>query len=1006
MPESKPSAAPAAAGDTMPQETHATPSSAGPRGAADPVALLRPPESAGELGRLGGFRVVGLLGKGGMGAVFAAEDPLLNRPVALKVMRPELLTQPDARERFLREARAAAAIEHDNIVPVWQVGDDNGSLFLTMPLLKGESLQARLSPAKALSVGAALQVAREVAAGLAAAHAAGLIHRDVKPGNLWLDAGDGPHGFRKVRVLDFGLARLGSDDAHLTGNAIVGTPAYMAPEQARGKPVDARTDLFSLGGVLYRCLTGRQPFLGSNAYEVLAALIADEPPPVRELNPDVPEPLAALVHQLLAKSADARPRSAEEVLARLRATAQEPTAPRVVYVPVQTASVPEANPFADIDVPDTEQMADDSAEFEGPPAEAPRRPRRWGVAVAALLVAALAVVAGVIVVKVKGPDGKETEVRVPEGSKVDVDAKGNVTVSLPRGLPVAPMPREADPPELEFRLKAGESVVLSLAIMPGGERIVAGYEDGHLRVWNLATRQMEREYLIGEAVAALSLHPDGKSVAVGTSDTQRHEWGRLSLWDLDTGNLIRRYTAFPIALPVLYSIGFADGGKQIVAPVPRLGLLLSWDTETGVYRFAGEFEPGAYAFLCVHPRGDAVFVGSDGHSPRLVALASGETVWQAFHAMGMTIPGTSADGQRVAFSSWGGMIAVCSRDRPQPTAVFHGPSDGYWHIAVSPDGRLLAAARTEVCVWSMSGGQTPVRVWRDRVGERAHRVAFTADSERLVSASDNGTICVYRVSKEWSEPRKPYPPLDPAWLARVHKLPADEQVKEVSAELVRRNPGFDGKFATAQDGGRIHHIHITTNEVEDVTPVRGFSHLSIFGATGNKQRGKLWDLSPLAGLKLKQIDIGSNPAHDLSPLRDMPLEEFLAGSTLVSDLSPLKGMKLSNIAVNMTPVRDLTPLAGMPLQAAWLHYTRVRDVTPLKSTPLKGATLPATALAEGSGLSDLPFESVEVFTFEPDAKHNPEYLRTLRAMKSLKHIDGKPVEQFWKEIDATPPAKK
>ena len=158
--------------------------------------------SRGAPERVGGYRVLGVLGEGGMGRVYLAEDPLLNRRIALKVLRPDAASRPDAAARFLREARAAAAVQHDHVVPIYQVGEDGGAPFLAMPLLAGESLEARLRREGPLPPAEVIRVGREAAEGLAAAHAAGLVHRDVKPANLWLEAPSG-----RIKVLDFGLAR-------------------------------------------------------------------------------------------------------------------------------------------------------------------------------------------------------------------------------------------------------------------------------------------------------------------------------------------------------------------------------------------------------------------------------------------------------------------------------------------------------------------------------------------------------------------------------------------------------------------------------------------------------------------------------------------------------------------------------------------------------------------------------------------------------------------------------
>jgi serine/threonine protein kinase len=289
-----------------------------PMGATPPPAPTAP-ACPGVPEKLGGFKLLKPLGQGGMGVVFLAEDTQLARRAAVKVMRPEMASyDPRSYERFLREARAAAAIKHPNVVTVYQVGEENGTPFLAMELLRGSTLSDYLAKNPAPSVGSACRLGREIAEGLAAAHAQGLVHRDIKPGNIWLEA---PNG--RVKLLDFGLARSADPDGpgpdRLTGTGlVVGTPGYMSPEQARGKSLDERTDLFSLGVVMYLVCTGQEPFHGPNATAILTSLAVDRQRPACELNPKVPAALSELIDKLLAKDPAERPASAREVVKALR----------------------------------------------------------------------------------------------------------------------------------------------------------------------------------------------------------------------------------------------------------------------------------------------------------------------------------------------------------------------------------------------------------------------------------------------------------------------------------------------------------------------------------------------------------------------------------------------------------------------------------------------------------------------------------------------------------------
>jgi hypothetical protein len=290
----------------------------------DVLGVLGPAEAPDEIGRLGPYRVHKVLGMGGMGVVFLALDPQLQRLVALKTLKPTMAASAGARRRFLREAQAIARITHDHIVIILHVGEEGGVPFLVMPLLPGETLQARLDRQGKLPANEVMRLGREVAAGLAAAHTKDLIHRDIKPSNIWLEGDQG-----QVRILDFGLARAVGGDAQLTDTGVVvGTPSYMAPEQARGEAVDPRTDLFSLGCLLYRACTGRLPFPGQNALATLLALAQSKPLPPAKLNRQLPSGLSELIMKLLAQRPEDRYPSAQAVVAALDEVVAGKAAPR------------------------------------------------------------------------------------------------------------------------------------------------------------------------------------------------------------------------------------------------------------------------------------------------------------------------------------------------------------------------------------------------------------------------------------------------------------------------------------------------------------------------------------------------------------------------------------------------------------------------------------------------------------------------------------------------------
>ncbi|MFO0905918.1 MAG: serine/threonine-protein kinase [Pirellulales bacterium] len=284
---------------------------------------LAPPAHPEMLGRLGRYEVERLIGAGGMGVVFKAFDTELNRVVAIKVLAPPLSVNGPARRRFAREARAAAAVVHDHVVPIHNVETEHEPPFLVMQYVAGESLQARLDREGALELCEILRIGRQVAAGLSAAHAQGLVHRDIKPSNILLEP-----SIERALITDFGLARA-ADDASITNTGFhPGTPQYMSPEQAAGESVDARSDLFSLGSVLYAMCTGRPPFRAETTLGVLRRIADSQPRQIRELNPSIPDWLERVVMQLLSKDASQRFATASDVAALLEhclAHVQQPT---------------------------------------------------------------------------------------------------------------------------------------------------------------------------------------------------------------------------------------------------------------------------------------------------------------------------------------------------------------------------------------------------------------------------------------------------------------------------------------------------------------------------------------------------------------------------------------------------------------------------------------------------------------------------------------------------------
>lgn len=721
------------------------------------LAFLSPPKKPGYIGELGQYSISEVLGSGGMGIVLKAFDNVLQRYVALKVLASPLSAQKQHRQRFLREAQAAAAVSHEHVVTIHEIDEGDPYPFIVMQFVRGCSLQQRVAGSGPLEVKEILRIGLQIASGLAAAHKQGLIHRDIKPANILLE-----NGVERVKITDFGLART-IEDVGLTQSGVVsGTPQYMAPEQARGEPLDHRADLFSLGSVLYFACTGKPPFQGRSMIGIVRSVADDQPIPLARLNPDVPSWLVAIIAKLHAKAPDDRYQTAAEVAEVLGARLARLQNPAGTVTPAEITVA-------------------DHVVSPRPRLRTAERSSRRSLALVALLVVSIAI--ALLIAETTGvthlaslfgpaaPTGTASNTNEPLGGSVNAaslsqsNRSSQSTSTLPdRVGTTAPV----SPVRVKRHELAGTEVgetgtftekatrVVAAALSPDGTRaLAAGGTDTAVLLWDVAQGKLVHRLEGHESwLKSVAFSPDGSRAVTGGGGSWQIVNGRrpggddfsVRVWNLDTKKELQAFRGH--TLPVT-GVAFTPDGKRVVS-CSRDSSVRLWSIEGAdeIRRFDGHQAEA----LCLAVSSHGSWVASGGWGAALLwDLETGQFLkrFDGHHGNVVAVA-FSPDNNTLLTAGHDGSIRLFSVDSGKEFARFTGHTGRVLSAAFSPDGfRILSGGDDKtVRLWNVET-RNEIHVFRSHT-QAVNIVAFAPnDSQMAVSGAEDGTM------RLWKLPRAP-----------------------------------------------------------------------------------------------------------------------------------------------------------------------------------------------------------------------------------------------------------
>lgn len=726
--------------------------------------FLSAPQTEDEIGRLGTYRVLKVLNAGDRDVVFLAEDPKRKRPVLLKALLPGQAANGSNKEQFLRDARAAAAIEHDHLIAILEVNEDRGVPFVAMPLPRGESLENRLKRERKLPLDEAVRIVKETAEGLAEAHEHGMIHGNLRPANIWLEGET-----RQVKILDLGLTRPERDEASLSRpGADPGTVAYLAPEQCAADAVDTRCDLFSLGVVFYRMITGTLPFKGADAASTREAIATEMPTAPRKLNADLSPRMSRLIMELMAKDPDDRAPSALSVVDLLDELEHE-TPQEISGIVSERRAAPSLRAADDFD----RDTFDDADLEEEPKKRSPMVPLLIGGGVGCFGLLVIAVIGGILLFRKSDTPQVAQSTNPPVENNPIQPPPINQNPNPPPNQNPNPPPNRVDRPKPDDKNKAGnpnvggnDGGIKEPPKNNGAERPVEPPPQ------KAALRDADKQFkLHSSPVKGLRFAPDGKHAFSFAERTTKVDY-----WDTDTGEIVRSFElgGNPLNASIKHFSISKDGARLLAFNSSHL---LCWEVESGKPLGSVEAPPGTTvcgggftadkdfrAALCAKLPGGSFVAFYDRLRDNYVPLLDPKTSkpkinkkTKKFEPLPFPHPGTEVelvlfgpDSKR--FVSWSQDHMLRTWDIEQVRLLGTSPAapGDLKAVAVSPDFTHLMGAfhQPEFRIYDVESGKEVKQIKPEGLGNSStDALAYGGDSTIGVATRFGGNTCVYDVEE-------------------------------------------------------------------------------------------------------------------------------------------------------------------------------------------------------------------------------------------------------------------